>query len=93
MHGVIVKITAKHEKRDELAAILQAGTRNLPGCISFVIAKDMFEPELLWITEVWENKQAHEASVTSQAVRDNIAKARKIMENMSIVTATEPYCI
>jgi len=93
MHGVIVKITAQHGKRDELAEILQSGTRNLPGCISFVIAKDMFEPELLWITEVWENKASHEASVNSQAIRDNIAKARKIMENMTIVTATEPYCI
>ncbi len=55
MYGLIGKIIATHGKRDELITILIEGTKNMPGCISYIVAKDSSDADALWISEVWED--------------------------------------
>jgi len=52
MYGLIVKINAAPNERDNLISILLEGTTDMPGCISYVIAKDTGDENSLWITEV-----------------------------------------
>ena len=40
MHGLIGKMTAAEGKRDDLIAILLRGTKEMPGCLSYIVAKD-----------------------------------------------------
>jgi quinol monooxygenase YgiN len=40
MHGLINKMTAVEGKRDELIAMLLQGTKEMPGCLSYIVAKD-----------------------------------------------------
>jgi len=53
MYGLIGKMTAVAGERDALAAILLDGTHAMPGCLSYVIARDPADENALWITEVW----------------------------------------
>lgn len=79
MYGLIGQMLAAPGKRDELLAILSEGTSDMPGCLSYVIAKDPDNADALWITEVWTDKDAHAASLKLPAVQAAIAKARPII--------------
>lgn len=79
MYGLIGQMLAAPGKRDELLAILGEGVNDMPGCLSYVIAKDPSNADALWITEVWTDKDAHAASLKLPAVQAAIAKARPII--------------
>ena len=90
MHGMIGKLTAAEGKRDELIAILLAGTQDMPGCLSYVIAKDPTDPNAVWITEVWDSAESHRASLMLPAVQDAIKKGKPFIARFDQSTATQP---
>ena len=90
MYGLIGKMTAQLGKRAGLAQILNDGVAGMPGCLSYVIANDPANPDLLWITEVWTSKQAHDASLSLPAVRNAIAQGRPLIAAMDTVAETSP---
>ena len=90
MFGYIGKLTAQDGQGSALAALLLAGTRDMAGCPSYVIAPDLADPDTLWITEVWESEEAHAASLTLPQVRAAIEKARPLIAGMEAVAKTAP---
>ena len=79
MHGLIGKMRAQPGQRDALLAILLAGTGSMPGCLSYVIAKDPADADAIWITEVWDSRASHDASLQLPAVQDAIRRARPLI--------------
>jgi quinol monooxygenase YgiN len=79
MYGLIGQMMAAPGKRDELVAILSESTEGMPGCLSYVVAKDATNADALWITEVWIDKEHHAGSLKLPAVQAAIAKARPII--------------
>src|ERR1700719_2693407 len=69
MHGLIGKMTAVEGKRDELIAILLQATKDMPGCLSSIVAKAPADATTIWVTEVWEDQASHKASLSLAAVR------------------------
>lgn len=63
MYGLIGKMTAVPGKRDALIAILLEGVSGMPGCLSYVVAKDTADSNAIWITEVWDSQESHKASI------------------------------
>jgi len=90
MYGLIGKMTAVAGRRDELAAILLAGTSAMPGCLSYIIANDPADADALWITEVWDSRESHGASLTLPAVKDAIARGRPLIAGFSNRVETTP---
>lgn len=78
-YGLIGQMIAKSGKRDELAVILMAGTTAMPGCLSYIVARDAANPDALWITEVWIDAAHHAASLKLPAVQSAITQARPII--------------
>ena len=72
------KMTATAGKRDALAAILLEGAESMPGCLSYVVARDLADPDAVWITEVWESQTSHQASLALPTVQAAIAKGRPL---------------
>lgn len=79
MYGLIGQMKAAPGKRDALIAILAESTQGMPGCLSYILAQDATDPDALWITEVWTDKESHAASLKLPAVQAAIAKARPII--------------
>jgi quinol monooxygenase YgiN len=79
MFGLIVKMVAAAGKREELISVLLEGTDAMPGCLSYVIARDSADADGIWITEVWEDKASHEASLSLPVVQKTIAAARPMI--------------
>ena len=90
MYGLIGKMTAAPGQRDALAAILLEGTGSMPGCLSYIIATDVSDPDALWITEVWESQATHQASLSLPAVQAAIAKGRPLIAGFSNRVETMP---
>ena len=90
MHGIIGQMRARPGERDALAAILLAGTRDMPGCLSYIIAEDAVDPDALWITEVWQSAEHHEASLQLPSVQAAIAKGRPLIAGFGARHETAP---
>ena len=90
MYGLIGKMMAQAAKRDELAKILTNGVAGMPGCLSYIIANDPTDANVIWVTEAWESKAAHGASLSLPSVKDAITKGRPLISAMSSVAETLP---
>ena len=90
MFGTIGRIKAIAGKRDALAAILASGSGEMPGCISYVVAEDLADADALWVTEIWESKDAHQASLSLPVVREAIGKGRPLIAAFDSIAQTRP---
>jgi len=88
MYGLIGQMKAAPGKRAELAAILLEGTGAMPGCLSYIIAEDPADADMLWITEVWDSKASQEGSLKLPAVQAAIAKGRPMIAGFGSRTET-----
>lgn len=89
-YGLIGQMLSTPGKRDELVAILTQATGGMPGCLSYVVALDSANPDAIWITEVWNSRESHAASLKLPAVRAAIARARPIIAGFPQHFETEP---
>ena len=90
MFGLIGKMVATPGNRDALAAAILGGTGAMPGCLSYVVAKDPREVDALWITEVWDSAESHKASLSLPEVRAAITKARPLIASFGDSVQSEP---
>jgi quinol monooxygenase YgiN len=90
MYGLIGKMIAAPGKRDDLISILLEGVATMPGCLSYIVAKDTGDANAIWITEVWESKASHEASLSLPSVKEAITKGRPLIAGFSDRVVTTP---
>jgi quinol monooxygenase YgiN len=90
MFGLIGKMRAVAGERDALIALLLEGTDAMPGCLSYIVAKDPADADGIWITEVWDRRESHAASLQLPSVRATIARARPLIVGFENGTETEP---
>ncbi|WKL58988.1 putative quinol monooxygenase [Asticcacaulis sp. ZE23SCel15] len=90
MYGLIGSFSAHPGKRDELISLMTASTGAMPGCISYIIAKDPEDADIIWITEVWDTAESHKASLQIPAVAETIKKAMPLIASFGQHTITEP---
>ena len=90
MYGLIGKMTAVAGRRDELVAILLAGAGEMPGCLSYIVATDPADANAIWITEAWDSKASHDASLSLPQVRAAIAKGKPLIAGFSDGAVTTP---
>jgi quinol monooxygenase YgiN len=90
MYGLIGKMIAVPGKRDVLISILLEGVATMPGCLSYIVARDTGDDNAIWITEAWDSKASHEASLSLPSVKEAIAKGRPLIAGFSDRVVTTP---
>ncbi|MEV4732580.1 putative quinol monooxygenase [Saccharopolyspora sp. NPDC049426] len=84
-YGLFGKFSAQPGKRDDLVGhLLQAAElleRN-PECLQYIVSTSD-EPEAVWVSEVWTEKSAHDASLEPEDIRAIIQEARPLIAGMS----------
>lgn len=90
MYGLIGKMLALPGQRDALIMILVEGVSGMPGCLSYIVAKDQTDANALWITEVWDSQASHAASLTLPSVKQAIAKGMPLIAGFGERFETEP---
>jgi len=90
MYGLIGSMTAATGRRDDLIAILIEAVSAMPGCLSYVVAKDAKDENMIWITEIWDSKESHDASLSLPPVASAIARARPMIAGFGSQVITAP---
>lgn len=86
LYGLHGRIVATPGGGDALVALLLEGADGLAdmeSCRLYVISRDLKDPDAAWITEVWTDRAAHDASLKDERVREVIRRARPLIASMS----------
>lgn len=90
MYGLIGSFKANDGKRDELVKLMVASSKSMPGCLSYIVAIDPNDENLIWVTEVWEDRERHKASLNIPEVRATIEKAMPLIASFGMHQETKP---
>jgi quinol monooxygenase YgiN len=93
MYGLISSMLVLPENRTVLTRALRSGSVDLPGCLSYVVADDAEDSSIVWVTEVWEDKEAHAASLELDHVKAAIAEAKHVIIGFGSRVETDPVKI
>jgi quinol monooxygenase YgiN len=91
--GMFGKITAVEGKRDQLVGILLAAAKamnSLEECELYIVSVKDDEPNAIWVTEVWQDEHAHQASLSLDAVKMLIQQGRPLIEAMETIQTFSP---
>ncbi|HEY1571644.1 MAG TPA: putative quinol monooxygenase [Pseudonocardiaceae bacterium] len=80
-YGYLGTLTARYGHRDEVVSLLLGGVEELRslGCSLYVVGVADTDPNVIWVTEVWESKAAHDASLSLPEVRASIERAMPLL--------------
>jgi quinol monooxygenase YgiN len=91
MYGLIKKLTAASGRRAELIEVLGGNdSQTIKGCLSFIVAEDTVDDDILWVTEVWESEVSHKASLDLLPSRLGLPAIETLVERHEIIAATKP---
>ena len=90
MFGLITKLTILSGHRPDVIDLLASSTRDMPGCSSYVIARDAADENVLWVTEIWETQSAHDASLTLRAVQAIMPQVKPLIAQFERIATTDP---
>lgn len=91
MYGLIVKLTAAAGRRaDLIRAMGGEDSGSIPGCLSFIVAEDIADEDVLWITEVWDSRESHEASLQRPPVQASLTSVDTLITAYEKVVTSRP---
>jgi quinol monooxygenase YgiN len=73
-----------------MIGILKESAAGIPGCLSYVVAKDSADENGLWVTEVWDSITSHDASLTLPPVKNALLRAKPLISSFNKVAVTSP---
>lgn len=79
MYGIIGKMNATEGNREKLIEILLKGTQEMPGCKLYAISADAENSNAIWITEIWDSEESHQASLQLPNVKATIAEGKPMI--------------
>jgi quinol monooxygenase YgiN len=81
MYGYAGTMKAKPGKRDEVVEILLSGVEGLRehGCILYVVSNSSTDDDTICVTEVWQTKEHHDASLQLPETKDAIGRAMPML--------------
>jgi quinol monooxygenase YgiN len=80
-YGLYGKIVTKSNERDKVTAILLRDVNELKsvGCLLYIVNHDLSDPDVIWVTEVWETAESHAASLELPSTKEAIAEAMPLL--------------
>ncbi|MEI9849945.1 MAG: putative quinol monooxygenase [Sphingomonas sp.] len=90
LFGLIGKIRAKPGTRAQLIDVLLLGAASMEGCLGYTVGEDLAEADAIWVTETWESRAAHAASLELPEVRQAIARGRPMIAGFDLHVETRP---
>lgn len=82
MYAMTGKLTAQPGKGAQLAEILLRASKmvgNMPGCRAYIVLEDVKDKDDVWVFEMWDDKESHDASLRVEQVRALINEAMPLL--------------
>jgi quinol monooxygenase YgiN len=84
-YGLFGKFSAQPGKRDDLVGYLLRAAKLLerdPACVQYIVGTSE-EPDAVWVSEIWTDEAAHDASLEPEDIQALIQEARPLIAGMS----------
>ena len=82
MYAMTGKLVAQEGRRSELVNILKQAAGlvgEIPQCRLYVVNEDISNETHVWIYELWDDRESHDASLGNEQVRALIVNARPLL--------------
>lgn len=82
MYAMTGTLAAQPGKRAALADILiraSALVKSMPGCCAYIVLEDVKDENIVSVFEMWDDKEAHDASLKDPQIRALIGEAMPIL--------------
>ncbi len=92
-YGLCGKIVASPGQGEVLARHLldaAAALGDVAACRLYLVSRDVHDPDAMWVVEVWDDADAHRASLDLDAVQQLITRARPVIAEMGERFELEP---
>jgi len=76
------RLTAQPGRRSDLASILLRASNivgGMSGCKTYIVMEDARDESVVWVFEMWADKESHDASLQDGRVRALISEALPII--------------
>ncbi len=91
MYGLVVKLTSVSDRRTELIEVLGGDdSYTVAGCLSFIVAEDTFDKDVLWVTEVWTSEASHKASLERPPSKPDLPAIESLVAGYARIAVTKP---
>ena len=91
MYGLVVKLTSVSGRRAELIDVLGGDdSHTIAGCLSFIVAEDTSDVDVLWVTEVWASEASHKASLELPPSRPGLPSIEALVAGYERIAVTTP---
>jgi quinol monooxygenase YgiN len=84
-YGLCGKLVATPGQGEVLTGHLldaAAALGHVDACRLYLVSRDPADADAVWVVEVWDSQEAHEASLLLDAVQQLIARARPVIAAM-----------
>lgn len=82
LHGSLKAAKGNGNKLAEILIEASEVVSALDGCKLYIVSADLNNEDIIWITEVWESKEAHDSSLAMDSVKKLIGKAMPLLDGM-----------
>lgn len=82
MYAMTGKLVAQNGKRSALVEILKKAAvlvGEIPECRLYIVHEDIANETHIWVYELWDDKQAHDDSLSAEQIRALIMQARPLL--------------
>jgi quinol monooxygenase YgiN len=73
-----------------MIGILKESATDMPGCFSYIVAKDSSDENAIWVSEVWESIASHDASLSLPSVKNAMFRGKPIVSSFDKIAVTNP---
>ncbi|WP_138493613.1 putative quinol monooxygenase [Paenibacillus pinistramenti] len=87
--GLYTKFTAREGQRDTLAEILLAAADSMEfvkECVHYIINVPDGDQNAVWVTEIWNDRAAHQSSLSLESAKELIQKAKPLITGVEQIT-------
>ncbi len=91
--GRYAKLKAKPGQGDALAGHLLEAARQLEGlrgCEQYIVNRTPGDPETIWVSEIWADQAALDASLEQEGARERIAEVMPLLDGRPELIETTP---
>ena len=88
-----IEFTARSGKADELEELLLQAAQDMQSndaCLLCLVSRVPDREDLVWVTEAWSEKRAHEQSLKDPATRELIERAVPLLAGRAVATVLRP---
>ena len=82
MYAMTGRLVAQNGKRTELIQILKQAAvlvSEIPQCQLYVVNEDIANETHVWVYELWNDRESHDASLRNETVRTLITTAKPLL--------------